>query len=152
MNNLSQQFQISLLEKMKLIRFVEEGIAMRYHAGQMRCPTHLSIGQEAAAVGVAAALSDKDLALSTHRAHAHYLAKGGDVNAMLAEIYGKAAGCCGGKGGSMHLIDIKKNFYGSYPIVGSSIGLATGVAFSQMRNNSKDMTVSFFGDGEQKKV
>lgn len=147
MNNLSQQFQISLLEKMKLIRFVEEGIAMRYHAGQMRCPTHLSIGQEAAAVGVAAALSDEDLALSTHRAHAHYLAKGGDINAMLAEIYGKAAGCCGGKGGSMHLIDRSVGFMGSTAIVGNSIPLGVGLGLSLKQKKSKNISVVFFGDG-----
>jgi TPP-dependent pyruvate/acetoin dehydrogenase alpha subunit len=146
MNNLSQ-FQISLLEKMKLIRFVEEGIAMRYHAGQMRCPTHLSIGQEAAAVGVAAALSNEDLALSTHRAHAHYLAKGGDVNAMLAEIYGKAAGCCGGKGGSMHLIDRSVGFMGSTAIVGNSIPVGVGLGLSLKQKKSKNISVVFFGDG-----
>ena len=146
MNNLSK-FQISLLEKMKLIRFVEEGIATRYHSGQMRCPTHLSIGQEAAAVGVAAALTNEDLALSTHRAHAHYLAKGGEVNAMLAEIYGKAAGCCGGKGGSMHLIDQSVGFMGSTAIVGNSIPLGVGLGLSLKHKKSKNVSVIFFGDG-----
>lgn len=145
--NNSSQFQISLLEKMKLVRFVEEGIADRYHNGLMRCPTHLSIGQEAAAVGVAAALSNDDLALSTHRAHAHYLAKGGDVNAMLAEIYGKAAGCCGGKGGSMHLIDRSVGFMGSTAIVGNSIPLGVGIGFSLKQKKSKNISVIFFGDG-----
>lgn len=145
--NNSSQFQISLLEKMKLIRFVEEGIADRYHNGLMRCPTHLSIGQEAAAVGVSAALTNQDLALSTHRAHAHYLAKGGDVNAMLAEIYGKATGCCGGKGGSMHLIDRSAGFMGSTAIVGNSIPLGVGLGFSLKQKKSNNISVIFFGDG-----
>ena len=146
MNNLSE-FQISLLKKMKLVRFVEEGIAQRYHNGLMRCPTHLSIGQEASAVGVAAALTNEDLALSTHRAHAHYLAKGGDVNSMLAEIYGKAAGCCGGKGGSMHLIDRSVGFMGSTAIVGNSIPLGVGLGFSLKHKKSRNISVIFFGDG-----
>jgi len=146
MNNLSQ-FQISLLQKMKLVRYVEEGIAERYHNGLMRCPTHLSIGQEGSAVGVASALTNEDLALSTHRAHAHYLAKGGDVNAMLAEIYGKAAGCCGGKGGSMHLIDRSVGFMGSTAIVGNSIPLGVGLGLSLKQKKSKNISVIFFGDG-----
>uniref|UniRef100_UPI00404730A8 thiamine pyrophosphate-dependent dehydrogenase E1 component subunit alpha n=1 Tax=Algoriphagus sp. TaxID=1872435 RepID=UPI00404730A8 len=145
--NISPQFQISLLEKMKLVRTVEEGIAERYHLGLMRCPTHLSIGQEASAVGISAALTKEDLALSTHRAHAHYLAKGGDVNAMLAEIYGKAAGCCSGKGGSMHLIDRSVGFMGSTAIVGNSIPLGVGLGFSLKQKKSKNISVIYFGDG-----
>jgi TPP-dependent pyruvate/acetoin dehydrogenase alpha subunit len=141
------EFQIALLEKMKLVRFVEEGIAQRYHNGQMRCPMHLSIGQEAAAVGVASALTKSDLSLSTHRAHAHYLAKGGDINAMLAEIYGKATGCCGGKGGSMHLIDKSVGFMGSTAIVGNSIPLGVGLGLSLKYKKSNNISVVFFGDG-----
>lgn len=133
--------------KTLFIRQIETEIAKEYSKQEMRCPIHLSIGQELQAVIVASFLKKKDIFFSNHRSHAHYLAKNGSAEAMIAEFYGKKNGCLSGKGGSMHLIDIKKKFYGSYPIVGSSVGLATGVAFSQMRNNSKDMTVSFFGDG-----
>jgi len=133
--------------KTLFIRQIEAEIAKEYSKQEMRCPIHLSIGQELQAVLIANFLKKKDIFFSNHRSHAHYLAKDGSVQAMISELYGKKNGCLSGKGGSMHLIDLKKNFYGSYPIVGSSIGLATGVAFSQMRNNSKNITVSFFGDG-----
>jgi TPP-dependent pyruvate/acetoin dehydrogenase alpha subunit len=145
--SLSKEFTHTLLERMKLIRFVEEGIAERYAAGTMRCPTHLSIGQEAAAAGVAVALTHEDLAVSTHRAHAHYLAKGGNIKAMLAEIYGKAAGCCGGRGGSMHLIDRSVGFMGSTAIVGNSIPLGVGLGLSLQLKKSKNISVTYFGDG-----
>lgn len=137
----------SLLAGMKRIRIVEEGIAERYPTGKMRCPTHLSIGQEAAAVGVGHALEHTDLAVSTHRAHAHYLAKGGDVKAMLAEIYGKATGCARGRGGSMHLIDTAVGFMGSTAIVANSIPLGVGLALSLKLKNSSAISVAFFGDG-----
>ena len=94
---------LHLFREMLYIRLVEEAISVHYSAQTMRCPVHLSIGQEAVAVGVCQALYDTDTIVSTHRCHAHYLAKGGDLRRMLAEIYGKAAGCCGVRGGSMHL-------------------------------------------------
>lgn len=141
------ELSLELLEKMKVIRFVEEGIAERYPKGTMRCPTHLSIGQEAAAVGVGIALTQDDLAVSSHRAHAHYMAKGGDIKAMLAEIYGKEAGCCGGKGGSMHLIDRSVGFTGSTAIVGNSIPLGVGLGLSLQLKKSKNISVTYFGDG-----
>src|SRR5439155_14243998 len=96
---------VGLYREMLRIRMVEEEIAARYADGQMRCPVHLSIGQEAVAVGVCGGLRHTDRVFSTHRSHAHYLAKGGDLRRMLAEIHGKAAGCLGGRGGSMHLMD-----------------------------------------------
>src|SRR3954466_10640073 len=91
-----------LYESMLRIRLVEERIAVRYSEGKMRCPTHLSIGQEAVPSAMSCLLTDQDLAVSGHRAHAHYLGKGGDGRKMIAEIYGKATGCSHGKGGSMH--------------------------------------------------
>lgn len=139
--------QTALLERMKLIRGVEEGIAARYAAQKMRCPTHLSIGQEGAAAGVGAALRKTDFAVSSHRAHAHYLAKGGDLRAMLAEIYGKAAGCCGGRGGSMHLIDRSVGFMGSTAIVGGSIPVGVGLGLSIQLKKSDQVSAIFFGDG-----
>lgn len=132
---------------MEFIRKVEEGIADRYSQGQMRCPVHLSIGQEAAAIGVGMALRATDLVISTHRAHAHYLAKGGDLNAMLAEIYGKADGCSKGRGGSMHLIDLSAGFVGSTAIVGNSIPIGVGLGLSLQLKQSTDISVIFFGDG-----
>src|SRR6187455_847851 len=100
---------------MLYIRLVEETIASRYGEQEMRCPVHLSVGQEGIAVGVCQALRDSDRIFSTHRCHAHYLAKGGDLKRMLAEIYGKAAGCIGGRGGSMHLTDPDKGVITSVP-------------------------------------
>lgn len=128
------------------IRLVEERIADRYADGEMRCPVHLSIGQEAAAVGVAAVLRRDDRAFSTHRCHAHYLAKGGDLDAMIAEIHGKATGCLGGRGGSMHLMDVDAGMFLSIPIVGSSIPLAAGSALADRMDGLDRLSVAFFGD------
>jgi TPP-dependent pyruvate/acetoin dehydrogenase alpha subunit len=135
-----------LLEGMVRIRMVEEAIADRYTEQQMRCPVHLSIGQEAAAVGVCAALRADDQAMSGHRSHAHYLAKGGDLNAMIAEIYGKETGCCQGRGGSMHLVDLAAGFVGAVPIVGSTIPIATGLAFADRQLKRERVTVAFLGE------
>src|ERR1051325_1898162 len=112
--------KVSFYTAMLRIRMVEEAIADRYPAQEMRCPVHLSIGQEAVAVGVCSALERRDYILSTHRGHAHYLAKGGDLKALLAEIYGRATGCASGIGGSMHLVDLDAHVLGTTPIVGSS--------------------------------
>ena len=137
---------VGLYRDMKRIRMVEEAIADRYAEAEMRCPVHLSIGQEAAAVGVCTALRVTDKIYSSHRAHAHYLAKGGDLRRMLAEIYGKAAGCVGGRGGSMHLMDLEKGMVGSIPIVASSIPLAVGSALAAKRSGADSVTVAFLGD------
>src|SRR5256885_6662684 len=106
-----------LLFSMKRIRCVEETIAGRYAEQKMRCPTHLSTGQEAVAAAVGAVLRRDDLAVSGHRAHAHYLAKGGGLAAMIAEIYGKVTGCAGGKGGTVHFIDQAPRLLGPAGIV-----------------------------------
>ena len=143
----NKELCLKLLRGMEYIRRVEEGIAERYPQGQMRCPTHLSIGQEAAAVAVGAALRTTDLAVSTHRAHAHYLAKGGNLKAMLAEIYGKAAGCSKGRGGSMHLTDLSIGFIGSTAIVGNSIPIGVGLGLSLQLKKATDLSVVYFGDG-----
>ena len=139
--------QENLLACMLRIRRVEESIARRYAEQEMRCPTHLCIGQEAIAVGVCNALLRTDKVFSNHRAHGHYLAKGGDLNAMIAELYGRAAGCCGGRGGSMHLIDLDAGFMGATPIVGGTVPIAVGSAWASCLKNSSDVTVVFFGDG-----
>ena len=141
------QLQRELLFQMKRIRHVEEEIAGRYHEGKMRCPTHLSIGQEAVAAAVGRALRRDDLAMSTHRAHAHYLGKGGSLNAMIAEIYGKSTGCSRGRGGSMHLIDLAVGFEGSTAIVASSIPVGVGMALAAKLKGTGQVSCIFFGDG-----
>ena len=136
-----------LLRSMTRIRMVEEEIARRYKEQQMRCPVHLSVGQEAAAVGVCAALIQSDWVFSGHRNHAHYMAKGGNLRAMISEIYGKASGCCGGRGGSMHLTDLKAGFIGATPIVGSTVPIATGAALTAQSEGKGRAVVVFLGDG-----
>ncbi|MBI3506694.1 MAG: thiamine pyrophosphate-dependent dehydrogenase E1 component subunit alpha [Proteobacteria bacterium] len=133
-------------QDMVRIRAVEEAIAARYSEQEMRCPVHLSIGQEAAAVGICSSLRKSDKVYSTHRCHAHYLAKGGKLAPMLAEIYGKAAGCLGGRGGSMHLADPDQGMFVSVPIVASSIPLAVGGALAERQRGGDGVTVAFVGD------
>jgi pyruvate dehydrogenase E1 component alpha subunit len=136
-----------LFRAMLRIRRLEERIVALYPEQEMRCPVHLSIGQEAPAVGACAALEPDDYAMSAHRSHAHYLAKGGDMKAMLAELYGKVTGCCMGKGGSMHFIDLPSGFLGATPIVGSTIAIAVGAAFGSFLKKDGRVTAAFFGDG-----
>src|SRR5258708_12449782 len=95
----------------------------------MRCPTHLSVGQEAVGAAVGLALRKDDVAVSGHRAHAHYLGKGGNLRAMIAEIYGKATGCARGKGGSMHLIDESAGFKASTAILRATLPIGVGIAY-----------------------
>jgi TPP-dependent pyruvate/acetoin dehydrogenase alpha subunit len=135
-----------LYYQMLRIRMVEERIAELYPEQEMRCPVHLCIGQEAVAAGVCANLSRDDYVLSNHRSHAHYLAKGGNLKAMLAELYGKVTGCSGGKGGSMHLVDISVGFLGATPIVGSTVAIAVGAALGTVMQDRHQVTAIFFGD------
>ena len=136
-----------LYYQMLRIRMIEDRIAALYPEQEMRCPVHLSTGQEAVAVGACARLTRSDYALSSHRSHAHYLAKGGDLKAMMAEIYGKATGCSKGRGGSMHLVDLSAGFLGATPIVGSTIPIAVGAALGSVMRGEQRVTVVFFGDG-----
>lgn len=136
-----------LLRRMRLIRQTEETIAERYTDGKMRCPTHLCSGQEAVAAGVCLALERDDLVVSTHRSHGHYLAKGGDLKRMLAEIHGKVTGCSAGKGGSMHLVDRSVGFIGSTAIVGGTIPVGVGLGLSLQLQQSEQLSCVFFGDG-----
>lgn len=138
---------VALFRAMLRIRLIEEAIADRYAEQEMRCPVHLSIGQEASAVGVCAALKPDDQVTTTHRCHAHYLAKGGDLRAMMAEIYGRETGCCGGRGGSMHLFDGPAGLLVSLPIVGSNIGIAVGAALAQRMRGQDSVSLAFLGDG-----
>jgi TPP-dependent pyruvate/acetoin dehydrogenase alpha subunit len=138
---------INLYKKSLLIRIVEETIAEKYSEQEMRCPVHLSIGQEASATGVCLSLKNKDVMFSSHRSHAHYIAKNCNLKEMICELYGKANGCIGGRGGSMHLQDKKKNFFASIPIVSSALGPAVGVALNLKRKKSKNICVVYIGDG-----
>ena len=138
---------LKLYRSLLRIRRVEEALADKYSEQEMRCPMHLCIGQEAIAVGVCEALGKNDRVFSNHRAHGHYLAKGGDLNALVAELYGKTTGCCGGRGGSMHLIDLDAGFMGATPIVGGTVPLAVGSAWAATLLNTTYVTVVFFGDG-----
>ena len=140
------QFQTHLFQMLR-IRRIEEALADRYKEQEMRCPMHLCIGQEAIAVGVCASLNSDDKMYSNHRAHGHYLAKGGDVNAMIAELYGRETGCCGGRGGSMHMIDQSVGFLGATPIVGGTVPLAVGTAWAASLLKRAEVTVIFLGDG-----
>ena len=143
---MTPSFSRQLLHDMMRIRAVEEEIAVRYSEQKMRCPTHLSIGQEAPAAAAGAALRQSDLAVSGHRAHAHYLAKGGNLNAMIAEIYGKVTGCARGKGGSMHLIDESVGFMGSTAIVGGTVPVGVGLALSSKLSKRDQVVCVFHGD------
>lgn len=128
------------------IRLIEEEIAARYSEQEMRTPVHLSIGQEACAVGACAALEKDDYAFGSHRSHGHYLAKGGNLNAMLAELYGRSGGCCRGKGGSMHLVDLSVGFLGATSIVASTIPIAAGSAFASKLRREERVTAVFLGE------
>lgn len=129
------------------IRRVEEEIARVYPTNKIKSPVHLSIGQEAVSVGVCLALEPKDIVFGTYRGHALYLAKGGDLKKMIAELYGKATGCAKGKGGSMHLIDVSKGVMGGSAVVGTTIPQAVGYAYALKLKRSSSIVVSFFGDG-----
>lgn len=137
---------LGLYKSMLLIRKAEEKIARLYPEQEMRCPTHLCIGQEAVSAGVCLNLAKDDCVFSNHRAHGHYLAKGGSLKGMMAELYGKATGCSGGRGGSMHLIDLPVNFIAATPLVAGTIPVAVGTAFAFKAQNKPNIAVAFFGD------
>lgn len=130
-----------------LIRHTELEIARRYPQGKMRCPTHLSVGQECTPAVLSVLLDQQDLAVSTHRSHAHYLGKGGDLPRMIAEIYGKVTGCSKGRGGSMHLIDLEVGFMGSTAIVGNTIPIGVGLALAKQVKQEPGIAVVYLGDG-----
>ena len=129
------------------IRRVEEEIARVYPTDCIKSPVHLSIGQEAVSVGVCAALAPHDVVFGTYRGHALYLAKGGDLRAMIAELYGKVTGCTRGKGGSMHLIAPAAGMMGASAVVGTTIPNAVGYAYAVKQRRQNAIVASFFGDG-----
>ncbi len=144
---ITNQEKLHLLTQMLRIRLIEEAIAENYSKQKMRTPVHLSIGQEAAAVASGYILQKTDYAVSTHRSHAHYLAKGGNLNAMIAELHGKVTGCCRGRGGSMHLIDQSVGFMGSTAIVGNTIPIGVGLGLSIQLSGDARMSCIYLGDG-----
>lgn len=129
------------------IRRVEEEIARIYPTDNIKSPVHLSIGQEWIAVGVCEALRPDDIVFGSYRSHAYYLAKGGDLNKMFAELYGKVTGCAKGKGGSMHLVDVAHGVMGASAVVGTTIPNAVGYAYAMKLRKRQNVVVSFFGDG-----
>jgi TPP-dependent pyruvate/acetoin dehydrogenase alpha subunit len=141
------QVRVAMLREALRVRLIEEEIVRRYSEQEMRCPTHICIGQEAPPVGVSAHLRGEDYVFSAHRSHGHYLAKGGDLNAMIAELYGRATGCALGKGGSQHLIDLDAGFMGSAPILASTISVGVGAAWAARRRAEDRVAVIYFGDG-----
>lgn len=136
-----------LYRTMVRIRLCEESLVEPIISGAVRCPCHLYSGQEAVAAGICAALDKDDYVFGTHRSHGHFLAKGGDLAAMVAEIFGCETGCSRGRGGSMHLIDPENGMLGAAPIVAGTISLAMGAALAGSIRADKRVAVSFFGDG-----
>jgi pyruvate dehydrogenase E1 component alpha subunit len=142
---------VRLYKKMLLIRKIELRIAEIYHTDAIKSPVHLSVGQESIAVGVCDPLAKDDIVSNTYRCHATYIAKGGDLNGMMAELYGKRTGCAGGKAGSMHLVDIPNGVMGASAVVGTTIPVATGYALALQQEakitGRQRVVVALCGDG-----
>jgi len=137
---------LKLFKQMVLIRRFEEKCAEAYSLGKIGGFCHLYIGQEAVGVGAISAIREDDYVLTSYREHGQAIAKGISPDAVMAELYGKAGGCSGGKGGSMHLFDKRVNFLGGHAIVGGQIPLATGVAFASKYQETDRVTLCFFGE------
>jgi pyruvate dehydrogenase E1 component alpha subunit len=136
-----------MLHTMQTIRRFEERASADYHAGKIYGVVHCYIGEEAIAVGVCGALRDGDQIISTHRGHGHCIAKGADLDRMMAELYGRRDGYCKGKGGSMHIADFEKGMLGANGIVAGGISIVTGAALAAKLDGKGGVAVSFFGDG-----
>jgi TPP-dependent pyruvate/acetoin dehydrogenase alpha subunit len=140
-------FLPTLYRSLYRIRRVEEKIIEVYPSDKVKSPVHLSIGQESVAVGACAALAPDDIVFGTYRGHALYLAKGGNLKRMIAELYGKVDGCARGKAGSMHLIDTDAHMMGTSAIVATTIPQAVGYAFALKTRRAKQIVACFFGEG-----
>lgn len=138
---------LTLLEQMMLIRTFEEKSAELYTQEKIRGFLHLYIGEEAVAVGVMQALTNEDYVLATYREHGQALARGVDVGKVMAEMYGKQEGCSLGRGGSMHLFDKSKNFFGGNAIVAGHLPISLGMALAIKKQKKKNITCCFFGEG-----
>lgn len=139
--------RIALWRTMTRIRYAEETIARLVEDGSARCPCHLYIGQEAIAAGICAALQPADTIWGGHRSHGHYLAKGGSLEALFAEVLCKSTGCSGGRGGSMHLLALEHGVPGTVPIVAGTVPLAAGAALAYKTQDLAQVAVAFLGDG-----
>src|SRR5438128_1367757 len=138
---------LDLYRQMCLSRRFEEAAAKAYSQGKVSGFLHLYIGQEAVAVGAISAAEPTDYIVATYREHAHYLARTADARGAMAELFGRATGCCGGRGGSMHLFDARRRMLGGWAIVGGHVPIAAGVAFASKYRDESDVTLCFFGDG-----
>ena len=147
-----QNLYSRLYKQIFRIRYVEEEVSRIYPSDKIKSPIHLSIGQEFIAVGVCDVLKQEDVVFGSYRSHAMYLAKGGDLNAMIAELFGKEDGCARGKGGSMHLVDNTVGVMGASAVVASTIPQAVGYAFAITTMCSNSVVVCFFGDGATEEV
>ena len=145
--NIDPNIERSLYQTMLRIRLVEEQIIHYYPGQEMKCPCHLCIGQEAICTGVCAHLGVSDYLFGTYRGHGFYLAKGGDLKKMIAELYGKRTGITRGKGGSMQLVAPEVGILCMSAIVGATIPMAVGAALAQKLRKTKNVSVVFFGDG-----
>ncbi|ASP83069.1 thiamine pyrophosphate-dependent dehydrogenase E1 component subunit alpha [Sinorhizobium meliloti] len=145
--NYSREQLLEALRKMHLIRQFEEGAEESYMRGLIHGTMHLSIGQEASAMGICLPLTNDDQITSTHRGHGHCIAKGADVKRMFAEFFGKTTGYCAGRGGSMHIADVTTGNLGANGIVGGGLPIAVGAALTSKRLKTGKVVVSFFGDG-----
>src|SRR6266436_289468 len=145
--DLGKDLLLDMYRSMTRIRLFETKVRDLAMANEIPGFVHVSIGEEASAAGVCAALRTTDRITSTHRGHGHLIAKGGDVARMMAEIYGKRTGYCKGKGGSMHIVDFSLGILGPNGIVGGGIPIATGSALAAKLKGSDDATACFFGDG-----
>jgi pyruvate dehydrogenase E1 component alpha subunit len=139
--------RVGLLRQMLRIRRFEETCARLYTETRIRGFLHLYVGEEAVAVGVLAAIEDRDAVVSTYREHGHALARGLPMDAVMAEMFGRATGCSGGRGGSMHLFDVGRRFFGGNAIVGGGLPVAVGLALADRMQHREAVTVCFFGDG-----
>lgn len=146
-NQLSAEDLERLYHSLRRIRRIEEEVARVYPTDKIKSPVHLSIGQEAASVGVIDVLGPDDVVSGSYRGHAVYLAKGGSAGGMIAEMYGKSGGCAGGKGGSMHLVSAEHNVLGASAVVGTHIPQAAGYALALKRRKTRNVVAVFFGDG-----
>lgn len=144
---LDRNLVLDLYRTMVTIRLVEEHFVPLILDGTIHCPVHLCSGQEAVAAGLCKALDARDYVFGSHRSHGHFLAKGGSMKALVAEVYCREDGCARGRGGSMHLIDVEKGMLGSAPIVAGTISLALGAALASKIRRDQRVVVSFFGDG-----
>ncbi len=145
--DLTSEHLVEYLRRMLIIRKAEELIGDKVTSGQVQCPAHLGIGQEAVAVGLSAHLRTSDRIFGAHRSHSHFLAAGGSVFELFAEVLGRVSGASKGMGGSMHLHDSAHGFLGSVPIVGASVPIAVGAALAAQMDGMGDIAVSYFGDG-----